>query len=200
MHRFINFYQNNPKKLRSFIVTAAILAVLGYGALQLSASSSVCGGCHEIYRTSESWGRSIHAGVACVGCHRPPSAVGRITRIYLQLTEFNSNRANNRVKARVHDTGLVNKACNGCHSSNRAMAFSGGLNVPHERHIEKGFSCTICHINVVHGKGGEKTRRPEMETCMTCHNGERAPEGCGVCHLTLSGPISDYDPRNDGKH
>lgn len=169
--------------------------ILGYGAMQLTSMPGICSGCHEIYPAVESWKQSIHSGITCRNCHVPPGIMGGMGRIYLQLTVF--NKPSNQPRAQVKEKMFVNNVCGRCHSSNRAMAFSGGLNVPHIKHIEKGFMCTTCHSKVVHGEGGEKTRKPEMETCMRCHDGETAPEACGVCHITAPEPTSEDHPPSD---
>lgn len=172
------------------IIIMVAVGIFSYGALQFISTPGFCSNCHQIYPAYESWKRSIHAGITCKDCHNPPGMAGSIKRLYIQLTVFNNPKS--QPKAYVENRDLVNKMCTECHSLNRIMAFSDGLYVPHKKHLKEGLMCTTCHSKVVHGKGGEKTRKPEMETCMICHNGERAPEGCGVCHLTLPTPTVDW--------
>lgn len=58
------------------------------------------------------------------------------------------------------------------------------LNFPHRTHTVIGILCTDCH------KGLEKATKPSwdhipnMETCLTCHDGNAAPAQCRTCHLT----------------
>lgn len=181
------FFRNEKKKVLVIIV---VLAVFGYGVRQVTLSPALCGNCHEPYPAFKGWQQSIHSTVACDNCHRPPGIAGGLNRIYLEFTA--PSKSNNQLKAQVTGESLPNEVCEQCHSMNRTFTFGGGLVVPHEKHLERGLKCTTCHSNIAHAEGGEKAERPKMETCMQCHNGKRAPENCGVCHVTIVDPSSDY--------
>lgn len=187
LDRQLTYYQNNRKRVWLLI---GVLIVVGFGAQQLTSAPGICGNCHEIRPAAESWQKSTHSGITCDNCHDTPGIGEAMRRVYLQFAVFRN--IHNQPETYVKTKKVPTEVCRQCHSANRTMAYSGGLNVPHELHLEKGYTCTMCHLNLVHGEGGEKTRKPQMETCMQCHNGKTAPEGCGTCHLTLSEPISDY--------
>ncbi len=177
------YFQNEKKKIVTVIV---VLVLLGYGIRQLTLTPALCGNCHEPYSAFKSWRQSIHSTVPCDNCHRPPGIAGGSKRIYLEFT------APNTLNAQLIGKALPNEVCEQCHSMNRTFTFGGGLVVPHEKHLKQGIRCTTCHSNIAHAEGGEKAGRPKMETCMQCHNGKRAPENCGVCHITIVDPSSDY--------
>lgn len=58
------------------------------------------------------------------------------------------------------------------------------LNFSHARHLgQEGVTCATCHPDV--GKKAIATRDdlPSMETCLSCHDGLKAPNDCQTCHL-----------------
>jgi len=55
----------------------------------------------------------------------------------------------------------------------------------HKLHVDKGAACTTCHQDL--DKVGIATRDnalPVMGTCISCHDGKKAPDQCRECHLT----------------
>ncbi|NCO66117.1 MAG: hypothetical protein COW32_00455 [Candidatus Aquicultor secundus] len=181
------YCRDNKKKVLAIIIA---LVVFGYGMRQLTLVPALCSNCHETYPFFKSWQQSIHSTVPCDACHKPPGIVKGMNRAYLEFTA--PNKPDSRLEARVIGKTLPNEVCEQCHSMNRTFTFGGGLIVPHEKHLEQGVRCTTCHSNIAHAEGGEKAERPKMETCMQCHNGKKAPENCGVCHITTVDPSSDY--------
>ncbi len=54
----------------------------------------------------------------------------------------------------------------------------------HKQHLEKGYECTDCHMNIVHGTDPEGLNLPTMWTCFKCHDDDKAPrEECALCHV-----------------
>ncbi len=59
---------------------------------------------------------------------------------------------------------------------------------PHQVHLNQGVSCVVCH-----GDSANPTL-PAMATCMTCHNGTRAPATCLTCHEEEDPKFARYHP------
>jgi cytochrome c-type protein NapC len=93
----------------------------------------------------------------------------------------------------TEEEAVSNENCFQCHSKNRLVTASGDLKVNHKGHIEQDIPCITCHAGVVHakiaGRGinidsarGEWTKasaqklieekylRPNMGTCIDCHD------------------------------
>lgn len=186
------YSQNNPKRVRLAVIAVIALALISYGSLEFTSRPGFCVNCHEMKPAYDNWKSSVHSEVTCYDCHMDPGIVNLLTHkvkamkeLYLHFTVFNKP---NPPKIHAQELQPVNDACGKCHSFNRTMAFSGGLNVPHKLHIEKGLTCPTCHSKVVHGEPDE--RKPKMEVCFTCHDGKTAPDKCGVCHTKMATPDS----------
>ncbi len=77
--------------------------------------------------------------------------------------------------------------CLECHENNMGYEKPTAVtpliaHFPHQTHLNQGVSCATCHGDTTHPS------LPEMATCMTCHNGDRAPGTCTTCH-------EEHDPR-----
>ncbi len=59
---------------------------------------------------------------------------------------------------------------------------------PHQAHLSQGVSCTVCHGDTAH------PTLPRMATCMTCHNGDQAPNTCTICHEEHDSRFATYHP------
>lgn len=186
----ITAYRGNKRQTRMLVIALIVFAVLGNSILRFTSTPRFCNGCHEIKPAYQSWQISIHSEVPCENCHIPTGHINYMTHKLRALRNIVIHIAIPdqpevpiiQPKIRV----LINSLCSRCHSPNRTMAYSGGLYVPHKKHMDKGLMCTTCHAKLVHGQGGQKARKPTMDTCMICHNGTRAPEACGICHITLA--------------
>ncbi|MCJ7795361.1 MAG: cytochrome c3 family protein, partial [Thermoleophilia bacterium] len=52
---------------------------------------------------------------------------------------------------------------------------TGDLVFSHKTHIDNGVQCSTCHVSPV---GHFDTPAPMMMTCLSCHEGETAPNDC----------------------
>jgi len=59
------------------------------------------------------------------------------------------------------------------------------LTVTHQKHLARGYHCTACHTNVVHGGNALWKNTPSMDTCFKCHDGKQARNNCSLCHKEL---------------
>jgi hypothetical protein len=57
------------------------------------------------------------------------------------------------------------------------------LHFSHRIHSDRGVECTTCHIGIERATKATRDHLPEMGTCLSCHNGREAPDGCTTCHL-----------------
>ncbi|MDI6809279.1 MAG: cytochrome c3 family protein [Candidatus Eisenbacteria bacterium] len=53
----------------------------------------------------------------------------------------------------------------------------------HLRHLKRGVACTGCHITVTESSEAADNNLPRMGMCLVCHNGEKIPDECSLCHL-----------------
>ncbi|MCG8419363.1 MAG: cytochrome c3 family protein [Proteobacteria bacterium] len=59
----------------------------------------------------------------------------------------------------------------------------------HARHADEGIACTGCHGDLAAENTALATRDqlPSMASCLSCHDGKRAPSQCTTCHLAGAG-------------
>jgi hypothetical protein len=62
------------------------------------------------------------------------------------------------------------------------------LRFPHARHVTlEGVTCLTCHAGVPEVDVATRANLPRMETCLSCHDGAKAPGDCRTCHPTGRG-------------
>ncbi len=102
------------------------------------------------------------------------------------------------MKAHGYALQVINDNCKRCHQNYADIVRSKGRSVrmDHKGHLGRGFECTDCHIEIVHGTDPEGLNLPTMLTCFRCHNDKTAPrenatnedgevlegQGCVLCH------------------
>jgi hypothetical protein len=143
----------------------------------------------------ETWSASTHANVTCQRCHVAPGVVTRST--------YNVRMAGEAWLAllpldREPDVlgDVPSASCNDCHIDLRSISPAGDLLIPHTAHVDAlGIECAVCHDAVmVHGGDPEVGSTPQMETCLACHDGERAKDNCDACHTQKALPEDHQDP------
>jgi len=136
-----------------------------------------------------SWSKSTHAEIACSRCHVPPDILSQARHRLRMLEEFYLSAL---MPGRSPDIlePPPNDACRKCHATNRTASPSGDLRIPHKAHvIVLKMKCITCHNWVVHFRNPEGTHAPRMATCLKCHNGKRAKNGCSDCHKKKTFPV-----------
>lgn len=134
------------------------------------------------------WETSTHARVSCVACHVGPGIGGALDFAVRAVPAFYSQLAQgplttNLLRAPERD------ACQKCHTQYRKVAPSGDLLIPHKAHVEiLRMECVACHKNLVHSMNRRGFNRPEMEGCLTCHDGDTASNECHDCHTGKQAP------------
>ncbi|MCL5942043.1 MAG: hypothetical protein M1325_00695 [Actinobacteria bacterium] len=75
------------------------------------------------------------------------------------------------------------RTCEACHPDYlQKPAASGDLIFSHRTHLEQGVACATCHQPPL---GHFDAPAPLMMTCLSCHQGETAPNDCANCHRKL---------------
>jgi len=179
---------------RTLIVVLAVVGLLLVVFLTLPVFSTLQPDYYRRYSTMtlrmDNWETSTHSRISCGECHIEPGVRGifgfaadSIPAFYTQLIEGPDDT--NLLKAPSRD------ACQTCHTSYRAVAPSGDLLIPHRAHVEVlGMECVACHKDLVHSQNRFGFNKPEMETCLTCHDGEKASNACTDCHTRKNTPTS----------
>ena len=87
-------------------------------------------------------------------------------------------------------------ACTTCHLNAEGRKEVAKTSFPtanlifnHKVHVELKYECTTCHFSSASGTMDDvglatRYQLPKMETCLACHNGQKAPADCKTCHLT----------------
>jgi hypothetical protein len=87
------------------------------------------------------------------------------------------------------------QACQKCHTTYRQVSPAGDLLIPHRAHVVVlGIECRVCHKNLVHSLNPQGFNRPTMQTCLTCHNGDKATNVCVKCHTRKNAPPTHSKP------
>jgi nitrate/TMAO reductase-like tetraheme cytochrome c subunit len=196
--KFRNIDWKNPvnrwKLLFASLVGCIVVFGGGYGVLSFTNSPSFCSSCHEMQPEYTTYTASAHDQISCVQCHIKPGTLNMLTHKMKSLKEvyYHVTGVPTQI-VQTEEEAVSNQNCLQCHSLNRDVTPSGDLKVNHKKHIEDGIPCITCHSGVVHAKIAardlnvaldrsdwtkqtvdklveEKYLRPNMGTCIDCHN------------------------------
>lgn len=185
---------NKWKLLFAGLVACIVIFGGGYGVLSFTNSPSFCKSCHEMTPEYSTYTATAHSQIQCVQCHIKPGFTTMILHKMKSLKEvyYHITGVPNQI-VQTEDEAVSNQNCLQCHSTNRVVTASGDLKVDHNKHIKEGIPCITCHSGVVHAKIAarklnvgddrelwkkpgaqklieEKYLRPNMGTCIDCHN------------------------------
>lgn len=122
------------------------------------------------------------AGIKCEDCHK--TAVKSISA----KDNLNPKKEDCSVCHDVKDE----KNCKLCHYDTKykkLKATDRQLIFPHKYHIEtEKKQCTDCHYGLDKVKFSKETATgfPSMETCYSCHDGQKSRNNCEGCHTNLT--------------
>jgi nitrate/TMAO reductase-like tetraheme cytochrome c subunit len=196
--KFRNIDWKNPvnrwKLLFVSLVGCIVVFGGGYGVLSFTNSPSFCASCHEMAPEYSTYTASAHNQISCVQCHIKPGFVNMVTHKMKSVKEvyYHVTGVPNQI-VQTEEEAVSNENCFQCHSKNRLVTASGDLKVNHKGHIEENIPCVTCHAGVVHAKIAsrginvesargewtqasaeklieEKYLRPNMGTCIDCHD------------------------------
>lgn len=130
----------------------------------------------------DAWRSSTHARMSCVSCHVEPGVQGFASFSARSIPAFYSQLVNGANETNLLQTP-TRMACQKCHTDYRQVSPNGDLLIPHRAHVEiLGVNCVVCHKDLVHTVNDRGFNRPEMETCLNCHDGVKATGQCVKCH------------------
>jgi nitrate/TMAO reductase-like tetraheme cytochrome c subunit len=213
-------------KLYKYLTVAlfSIVVFFSIGAIgvETTSSSKFCSTCHEMKPEFYTWKASSHSEVDCVQCHISPGAenyakakVNGLAQVYKKGTKTYT--------APIKMPNLIpDETCEKCHNINtRNFTVSGDIIISHEQHKKKEIECIQCHSGTAHGKiadrkmtfqtdykkWDEKTGvsamkdlkfvKPDMDTCIDCHEARKVTNECSSCHS--SGMIPESHKQEDFK-
>lgn len=183
-----------------FAIVTGLGALALFGSVAFFSSSKFCVICHEMKPNYNTWQRSRHKNVACVGCHlNTTTATGFLVEEPESLVEVYDHLTGNYPKIINRDSRVSQKLmssgnCTRCHPINQPiLTFGSNVKIDHEAHVKQGITCPTCHNRITHrGASGfnylDGIRM--MDGCMRCHRpgkparikGKTAPVSCRVCH------------------
>ncbi len=184
-------------KLLIVVLVIVVVSLSSILTLEITGANFFCFSCHEMREHISTWKNTAHSGVKCKKCHIPSGGlsmvktkIGALKELYFHITadkDFEDIREGS-------NHNIPDKTCKKCHEDTRDLIVYHNLKITHKDHWERGISCTECHDRVVHGPRAKNT--PSMETCRKCHDGEKAPDECSLCHVTLGErKPSTFDPQ-----
>ncbi len=191
-----------PGMARRLVWAVAITVVVGLGLASLPlipAVGTACGGCHVTSVPVSAWANGQHSQVSCYACHAAPGVLGALSASTLGLGNLASAVRKDAVVGAPGN--LSSDGCINCHESIARGVTGTGVRMRHSDVIEARMPCVQCHRAVGHEGGRSPASKASpsqlMAVCLTCHDDERAPSDCEVCHA--SHPLDTAtQPENPG--
>ncbi len=193
--------------LLTFLFILVGVVALFWGTFEKTSSTEYCASCHSMKPEFYTLKASSHNQVACVACHVEPGTVKKVKYKLFNIKEWIATLTGNYGIVITTTTPIPDATCIQCHDmKTRKVTPSGDLIIPHDKHMQAGVSCTLCHTGVAHGNIAEKqvtfrsdyakwndtigksimadvkNIRPDMDVCMNCHKLRKAPLNCSACH------------------
>jgi len=182
----------NYAALLGSVLTAVALFV-GFGFS--TRAETFCIACHASpHEEVADWPLvSAHEDLTCVNCHEPGNTLQGITinffprSIHVVSGIFVDSDDRDATNRGTYGS-VVQTACESCHGDQilrNALTRSGPdrvtVRVSHLEPYEAGMGCVQCHL---FSEAQESQMvQTGMQTCISCHNGERARVECTVCHI-----------------
>ncbi|OCA88251.1 cytochrome C [Bacillus sp. FJAT-27225] len=191
----------------------ALFFSIGLIGLEATSSSKFCSSCHEMKPEYYTWKASSHGEVDCESCHIEPGVDNLVKAKGNGIVELYKKQTQTYTAPIRMPKDIPDSACEKCHNVfKREVTPSGDIIIPHDKHKNEGIECAQCHSGVAHGKIADrkvtyksdysrwtevqgqrlmaetKYTRPQMDTCMECHEVRKAPLECEACHQTSMFP------------
>ncbi|WP_409272294.1 NapC/NirT family cytochrome c [Neobacillus sp. SCS-31] len=200
---------------------------IGFVGLETSSSSEFCSSCHEMKPEYYTWKASSHGEVDCVNCHIEPGVENLAKAKGNGLVELYKKQTQTYTAPIRMPKDIPDKSCERCHNVyKRDVTPSGDLIIPHDKHKNEGIECIQCHSGVAHAKIADRKMtfktdyakwdesvgksamedvswtKPDMDTCMSCHESREITLECAACHTSGMYPEShkkaDFKTSNHG--
>ena len=185
-------------------ILVAMVCILGAGiGMGFSTrTEAFCTACHasphEDLADAENWSLvATHDNLTCVNCHEPGNTLQGVT---VNLFPRSTHAVYGFIQGYAQDPNVSNRtvygtvtqaSCEGCHQSstftrtriiNRPNQVT--IRISHYEPLEAGMSCAQCHMFSERQEAG--MIQSGMQTCVSCHNGDRASIACANCHVADS--------------
>jgi hypothetical protein len=145
---------------------------------------------HQTIQVAFSHAQHMKAGVDCDSCHDmvgdSKTTVDRKIPAHPQCQTCHDIEAAKRGEKTDPAAG-----CNTCHpgmtppeSVPKDVFQVNNIVFSHQSHLKRGTKCEACHGHVDEQTLATRDNLPRMSTCLTCHDGTKAPNRCSECHLT----------------
>lgn len=121
-----------------------------------------------------------HAQVDCVRCHEEPLPAGVVSNVAARVRFWFQSSLGRSPQA--EGVSVPSRRCLGCHRDilpGVTVSAVTGVTMSHAEPVNGGVPCVECHKDTGHHTGSPGV---SMNTCLTCHDGERAPSECASCH------------------
>ncbi|HET6498086.1 MAG TPA: NapC/NirT family cytochrome c [Coriobacteriia bacterium] len=178
----------------ALVIVAGVVVLFTFAGFA-SSSPALCGSCHEMAPSHESWSRSAHTSVNCVGCHETPRAwyglplrAAERARLYARDTwRHLSGRLGEPAdpSAIGRTSPMPDEVCLQCHTADRRATSGFRILIDHVEHAERTGSCVACHVYTAHPDAELGRPLSLMMRCYDCHGTAEHPQAsaeCGVCH------------------
>lgn len=190
--------ENEPKgkKLKRLLWpilgTVVVLCVLGGVGMSATSSNKFCISCHEMAPEAMTTQLTSHSKLSCVSCHAG-EGVGNYLKYKVKIASFIFKHFTGHVPDQIVTTSPIpSQVCESCHSNTRVVTATGDINIPHDKHLEQGITCTACHAGVSHSYIAERglTKKADMATWTSekaksvsnVDASKTAMEACLDCH------------------
>jgi len=184
--------KKHKRLLLPLLGAVIVLCVLGGVGMATTSSDKFCTSCHEMSPEAATTKVTSHANVSCVSCHQG-QGIGNFLKYKVKIASFIFKHYTGQVPDQIVTTSPIpTPVCEGCHSTNRVVTATGDINIPHDKHLKQGVTCTACHGGVTHANIAERglTKKADqgswtaakaesvtkldaskttMEACLDCH-------------------------------
>ncbi|MCL2379846.1 MAG: hypothetical protein FWC81_03580, partial [Coriobacteriia bacterium] len=157
-------------------------------------SETFCTACHNSpHEAVADWEVvEAHSDLSCVSCHEPGNVVQGLTINLFprSIHVINGSLADPDDRDALNPStygAVLQNACESCHSGQlenpifKSRPDRVTLRVSHAEPLDAGMPCVQCHI--FSPAQESQLIQTGMQTCISCHNGERARVECVVCHV-----------------
>lgn len=169
-----------------------VLSVLGGVGMTTTSSNQFCISCHEMTPEASTFDLTSHSKLSCVSCHAG-EGIGNYIKYKFKILSFVAKHFTGQVPDQIVTTvPIPTQVCEGCHSNTRVVTATGDINIPHDKHLNQGITCTACHAGVSHSYIAERglTKKADMATWTSAKAksvsnvdaSKTAMEACLDCH------------------
>lgn len=164
-----------PRWIQLTLLGAAVAVALLVGGVY-SGSNAVCAdACHGSSVSLE----GNHKDIRCVECHE-----GRGVDSLVALPGRMAHLLTGLGVAVKEYPEPSSRACTSCHrtvTDDQGSPDASHLRMSHSEPIGVGLRCLECH-RITHNQS-DRLLPGVMQTCIRCHDGDRASADCGSCHV-----------------